>query len=227
MRRWDDYDVYLFDIDGTLLNCTDAVHYFAFCDSLTRIAGRPLNLDGVVAHGNTDVGILRDAFCVNEVQESAWRSSLPEIRNEIGRFVADRRGELCASPLGGVTEVLDYLQSLGAILGIASGNLETVGWIKLEHCGLRRYFAFGGFSDDFEYRKDVFSGAVALARRHSNPGASICVVGDTPADVQAARSNGVDVIAVATGIFTIDQLQAEAPTFCVESLRDLQPRSAL
>ncbi len=33
-RRWDAYDAYLFDIDGTLMNCTDAVHYFAFCEAL-------------------------------------------------------------------------------------------------------------------------------------------------------------------------------------------------
>ncbi len=227
MRRWDNYDVYLFDIDGTLLNCTDAVHYFAFCDSLTRIAGRPLNLDGVTAHGNTDVGILRDAFCLNEIDESAWRPSLAEIRRTIGRFVADRREDICASPLRGVTEVLEYLRARGATLGVATGNLEEIGWIKLEHCDLRHYFHFGGFSDDFENRGDVFRAAVALARRHTSATASICIVGDTPADIQAARQNGIDIIAVATGIFSKEQLQAEAPAFCVDSLSELLPVSAL
>ena len=33
-RAWDDFDAYLFDVDGTLLNCRDAVHYFAFCDGV-------------------------------------------------------------------------------------------------------------------------------------------------------------------------------------------------
>ena len=28
--RWDSADAFLFDIDGTLLNSRDAVHYFAF-----------------------------------------------------------------------------------------------------------------------------------------------------------------------------------------------------
>ena len=61
-RAWDEYDVYLFDIDGTLLECRDAVHYFAFCAVLDSLAGRPLTLEGVTAHGNTDIGILRDAL---------------------------------------------------------------------------------------------------------------------------------------------------------------------
>ena len=61
-RSWDAFDAYLFDIDGTLINCKDAVHYFAFCAALKSLSGRNLNLDGVTAHGNTDVGILRDAL---------------------------------------------------------------------------------------------------------------------------------------------------------------------
>lgn len=43
-RPWDSFDAYLFDIDGTLINCTDATHYFAFCDVLKTISGRELTL---------------------------------------------------------------------------------------------------------------------------------------------------------------------------------------
>src|SRR5579875_452703 len=41
-RAWDEFDAYLFDVDGTLMNCTDAVHYFAFNDAISAVAGRPL-----------------------------------------------------------------------------------------------------------------------------------------------------------------------------------------
>ncbi len=84
-RTWDAFDGYLFDIDGTLLNCKDAVHYFAFCDALTEVAGRPLNLDGVVTHGNVDAAILRDAFARGGVDEAVWRPRLDEIRAVHGR----------------------------------------------------------------------------------------------------------------------------------------------
>ena len=40
VHSWDAYDAFLFDIDGTLLTCTDAVHYFAFCHVFESIAGR-------------------------------------------------------------------------------------------------------------------------------------------------------------------------------------------
>ena len=221
MRPWDSYDAYLFDIDGTLLNCTDAVHYFAFCEALTSAAGRPLNLDGVVAHGNVDVGILRDAFARNDVPDSAWRPHLPEIRSSMGRFVTERSHDLRIELLDGVVPVLEHLRSRGAVLGVATGNLEEIGWAKLERCHLRPYFDFGGFSDQFEYRRDVIRAAVRLAREKTHPAANLCVVGDTPSDVQAAQANGLDVIAVATGIFSREQLRAENPTRCIASLREL------
>lgn len=53
-RDWDEYDAYLFDIDGTLIRCMDEVHHLAFCEALAYLADRSLGLEGVNMHGNTD-----------------------------------------------------------------------------------------------------------------------------------------------------------------------------
>ena len=221
LRAWDSYDAYLFDIDGTLLNCTDAVHYFAFCDTLTMLAGRPLNLDGVVAHGNTDIGILRDALALANVPDEQWRPRLQEIRETMCSHVERNKNDLRAEILPLAHEVLEHLHARGAVLGVATGNLEAIGRLKLAHCGLLHYFDFGGYSDAFEYRNDVFASALEKARAHAGQQATVCVVGDTPADVQAARANGLDVIAVATGVYKHAQLVAEKPTLCIHSFADL------
>jgi phosphoglycolate phosphatase-like HAD superfamily hydrolase len=221
MPAWDRYDAYLFDIDGTLLNCIDATHYLAFCDSLTHLAGRPLDLDGVVAHGNTDIGILRDALIRNGIDDASWRNQLAEARERMCRFMAARERDLCAEVLPGVRKVLAYLSARRTVLGVASGNLREIGWMKLKHCGLAEFFSFGGFSDLYEYRRDVFRGALEEAQRRTRPDASVCVVGDTPADVQAAYENGMDSIAVATGIYSFERLAAASPSLCVHSLTEL------
>lgn len=220
-REWDSYDAYLFDIDGTLLNCTDAVHYFAFCDALTAIAGRPMNLDGVVAHGNTDVGILRDALLRGGVPDAQWRPHLPRTRERMCAFVDREKHGLCASALPGVTEVLTHLRSRGAVLGVATGNLQEIGQLKLQHCGLLEFFDFGGFSDEFEYRCDVFTAAMKRAHEFAGGSAALCVVGDTPADIEAAHHNGLEVIAVATGIYSAEDLEAKGPELCVRSMQAL------
>lgn len=218
---WDDYDAYLFDIDGTLLSCSDAVHYFAFCDALSQIAGRPLNLDGVVAHGNTDIGILRDAFSIAGVTEESWRPVLSEIRAKMCAFFGARTSDLCITVLPSVTDVLDHLKARGALLGVATGNLEQIGRLKLSNCGLLDQFDFGAFSDMCEYRYDVFKAALTKVYALRGGGARVCVVGDTPEDVRAARANRLDVIAVATGTYSYEQLRSENPDRCLHTLQEL------
>lgn len=222
-RRWDAYDAYLFDIDGTLLNCKDAVHYFAFCDALSYVAGRPLNLDGVVTHGNTDEGILRDAFALGGVAETVWRPRMGEIRERMGAHVAANAGDFAIEVLPGVPAMLSHLRAAGAWLSTATGNLAHVGEQKLAACGLGRYFQAGGWSDGCETRAEVFRLALAGVRRQLGDNAAVCVVGDTPADVQAAHVNGLEVIAVATGIFSYEQLMLERPECCVRTLEELMP----
>jgi phosphoglycolate phosphatase-like HAD superfamily hydrolase len=224
-KPWDSYDAYLFDIDGTLLNCTDAVHYFAFRDALSQIAGRPLNLDGVATHGSVDVAILRDAFNLAHIPEAAWRPRLAEARAIMCEQVILNRADLRIDVLPGVREILQHLRSQGRILGVATGNLAEIGRTKLAHAGLLDFFHFGGYSDAFETRAGVFAAAAEQARALTNPDATICVFGDTPADIQAAQAKGLDIIAVATGIFCYDILAALQPSRTVHSLNELIPDS--
>ena len=221
-RAWDDFDVYLFDIDGTLINCTDATHYFAFCDALKTVSGRELTLEGVTAHGNVDEGILRDALALASVAESEWRPRLPAISAAMCDFVEIRKAELRTTVLPHVHRVLQHLRNRGAKLGVATGNLERIGRLKLENADLMRYFDFGGWSDGYEFRADVFRAALDKAHALCGAQTAVCVVGDTPADVKAAHANQLPVIAVATGIYAMEQLRLQKPEWCVPSLGELQ-----
>ena len=224
-RAWDSYDAYLFDIDGTLLNCTDAVHYFAFCDTLTMLAEKPVNLDGVVAHGNTDIGILRDALALADVcRTSDGGRACRRLRERMCRHVerhqdgfANRGTAACARGAAAIFT--------GAELCWVwpRETWKRIGRLKLSHGGLLGYFDFGGYSDLYEYRKDVF--AAALESRHAPSRAARRTCASwaiRPADVQAAHANGLDVIAVCnSGIYTRQQLLADRPTLCIDSFADL------
>lgn len=215
---WDGYDAYLFDIDGTLLNCSDAVHYFAFCNVLTELAGRPLNLDGVTAHGNTDTGILRDALRLAGVPDAQWRPQLPRVYQAMCAHVEANRADLQPHVLPHVREVLEHLSSNGAVLGVATGNLAGIGSLKLSRCGLLGFFDFFSYSDGLESRTEVFAASLERARELAGARARVGAVGDTPADIEAAKANGLDIIAVATGIYSQEQLLKHRPTLCVPSL---------
>ncbi|GAA3748346.1 HAD family hydrolase [Terriglobus aquaticus] len=218
-RAWDAYDAYLFDIDGTLLHCKDAVHYFGFCHALTNAAGRPVDILGLPVQGKIDPGILREAFARAGVPESEWRPRLPEILDEMAAHVEAHANDFQIDVLPGVREVLQHLRERGAKLGTGTGNLERIGWAKLKACGLREFFDFGGFSNGYEHRGEMIAGAAETARRLTRKDAAILVVGDTPGDIAAARFAGLEVLAVATGIFSAEQLaEADQVVSTLESL---------
>lgn len=218
---WDSADAYLFDIDGTLLNTRDGVHYHAFHHAVRDVFGVDSSIDGVPVHGNTDIGILRAVLQRGGISDEVIARDLPQalrhVCDEVQQNAAGIRVELCPS----IRDLLARLHSAGKLLGIVSGNLESIGWAKLTAAGLRDYFSFGSFSDRNEMRADIFRHGIAEARRRLDPAAKVCVVGDTPRDIAAARAVGIPVIAVATGIFTRDDLRAHDPDLCVACCTDL------
>jgi phosphoglycolate phosphatase-like HAD superfamily hydrolase len=219
---WWTADAYLFDIDGTLLNSRDGVHYNAFQSAMREHFGITSHIDGVPLHGNTDPGIIRAVLEREGFSAQQYEEKLPLLFDymcaEVERNRASLRPELCPS----VEELVALLYGAGKLLGLASGNLERIAWAKLEACGLRRYFAFGSFSDRQEKREDIFRYGIAEARRRlKNPAARVFIVGDTPSDIVAARAVGTPVIAVATGIFPREQLVSHGPDTCVACCSDL------
>ena len=107
-------------------------------------------------------------------------------------------------------ETLDLLESRGATIGLATGNLEAGARIKLQRGDLWRRFAFGGYGSRRAVRADLVR--VAIERGVARAGRSfmrdeIWVIGDTPKDIAAAHAAGARAVAVATGWYTIDQLR--------------------
>jgi len=218
---WTAADAYLFDIDGTLLNSRDAVHYHAFHRAVAEVFGLDLCLDGVPIHGNTDIGILRAYLETVPIPEQEWQPKVSEVVESMGAHVernaAHLRPELCPS----VLPLIQWLSAQGKLLGVASGNVERVGWAKLRACGLRDYFSLGAFSGTLEKREEVIAHGIRRARQLRGPNTRVCVVGDTPSDIRAAHANDIPAIAVATGIYSVDELLAHDPEVCISCCEDL------
>jgi len=214
---WNSADSYLFDIDGTLLNTRDPVHYFAFTNAVKDIFAleeKDAKIDGLPVHGNTDVGILRAVLRRAGIADSEIDARMPRLIEqmcaEVQRNHQQIRPELCPS----IEELVSGLHAQGKLLGAASGNLEPIGWLKLEKAGLRHMFSFGAFSYPLEFRRDIFSHGIREAKKRLGEHAQVYVVGDTPSDIEAARAVNVPVIAVATGIYSFDDLLALQPDAC-------------
>lgn len=138
--------------------------------------------------------------------------------------------EVAASPgyrvLPGVEALLPRLVEAGVLVGITTGAVEAAAHIKLARAGLNQYFCFGGFGSDSKDRGELTR--VAIGRASTVLGAPldparVCVVGDTPLDIEAAHAAGVAGIGVATGKYTVEELEAAGADHVLESLADPFP----
>jgi phosphoglycolate phosphatase len=219
--RWLDFDAYLFDIDGTLLNSRDAVHYNAFHSAIQTLLGCEVRIDNVPVHGNTDIGILKAVTKAGNIPDASLAAKRSEILQhmceEVERNAADLRPELCPA----IRTVLQDLQAAGKLMGIVSGNLEPIGWRKLEAAGIRHYFTIGSFSDRNDTRVEIFRWGADEARKRLGSKTQVCFIGDTPSDISAARALNTPIVAVATGIYPLDELKKLDPTVCISCFEEL------
>jgi len=218
---WMNADAYLFDIDGTLLISHDRVHRDALHRAMREAYGVDTTIDGIAYHGKTDLGILRVALERVGVPGDRFEASLPSALEIVCREVSANANLITPTACSAIPQVLAELQAAGKLLGLASGNLESVGWLKVEAAGLREFFTFGCFSDHYESRADIFRQGVIEARRRLGESAQACFIGDTPEDIKAARFANSKIVAVCTGIFKADELATHEPDACVASCAEL------
>jgi len=214
-------DAYLFDIDGTLLITRDGVHRNALHQAMLEAYGVDTTIDGIAYHGKTDLGILRAALERFGIPGDRFEANLPAAMEIVRREVSANANLIEPIVCSAIPEVLAELKAAGKLLGVASGNLESVGWLKVEAAGLREFFSFGCFSDHNESRANIFRQGVTEVQRMLGEAAQVCFIGDTPEDIKAARFANSKIVAVCTGIFKAEELACHQPDACVASCAEL------
>ena len=138
-----------------------------------------------------------------------------ELAAAIGRYLRHLSDAIDESEgyrvMPGIEELLERLVDAGHLLGLTTGNIEAAAHIKLARAGLNRFFSFGGYGSDSSERTELTRMRPAPRRhglrRHPRPRRPAIAVGDTPRDVVAGHGAGIEVVGVATGNFTVDQLR--------------------
>ncbi len=214
-------DAFLFDIDGTLLNTRDLVHWNALHQAMLEAYGIDTTIEGIAYHGKTDLGILRAALDRAGIRDGQFEANLPTALHVICRDVSKRESQLVTEVCPGIKDLLQFLAEQRKFIGVASGNLESVGWCKIRAAGLQSLFQFGCFSDQCEDRASIFRNAVEHVRSRLGRQSTVCFIGDTPSDIAAAREVGGRIIAAATGIFSRQQLASHQPDLCISRCDEL------
>ncbi|MFL5464042.1 MAG: HAD family hydrolase [Gemmatimonadaceae bacterium] len=217
----------LFDIDGTLLN-SGGMGRASMQRALGKIFGSPGN-PSYRYDGKTDKQIVRDVMRLeghSDEHIDSRMEKLIELYLE-GLRQGAKGGKFNVRPLEGVVELLDALERRqDVVLGLLTGNVESGARIKLEAAGIDPdRFKINAFGSDHEHRPEL----PAIAQRRASEtlgieiaGDRLVVIGDTPADIECGRSLGAKAIGVASGHYTVDQLQAHKPYAVFPSLKNTE-----
>jgi phosphoglycolate phosphatase len=213
--------LYLFDIDGTLVD-TGGAGMAALRQATREIFGGdgpPLDLAGA-----TDLAIVASIHAHFGVDASRDRfdAYFATYQKHLDHNLA--AGTYPGRAIEGAAVLLEHLAKRdGATLGLLTGNTAAGAASKVRHFGFARHFAFGAFGCDHADRNRL--GPIALERAAAHAGRSFSpgetwIIGDTPKDIACARAIGAKCLAVATGGFTTSQLSAHGADLVVVSLEE-------
>jgi phosphoglycolate phosphatase len=219
----------LFDIDGTLIRRAGPHHRQALVDAVRRTTGFETTTEGVPVAGMLDRDILRVMMSSAGMSEGSIRRAMPEIVRCAQSIYVRRCPDLQRKVCPGVRSLLRRLERREAVIGLVTGNLSRIAWKKMEHAGLLPFFRFGAFAELAKDRAGLVRIAIREAKRKHGitPASPITLIGDHPNDVGAARANAVRSVAVATGLVSLEELQAHAPDILVRDLRSIAPEMLL
>ena len=215
--------VVLFDIDGTLIRRAGPHHRDALAEGVRAVTGLDTSLDRIPTHGSLDrdliAAMMREVGASEEFIANSMSRIVDEAQRAYGRMLPDLRRKLCP----GVRPALRRLHGAGVPLGLVTGNLTAIGWKKMEHAGLLRYFRFGAFAEQAHTRAGLVKIAIREARRAGwiRHDTTVSLIGDHPNDVLAAKLNGIRSVAVATGMVPRTGLVRHAPDVLLPDLRCL------
>lgn len=213
--------LYLFDIDGTLVD-TGGAGMAALNEATLQLFGNegpPLDLAG-----STDLGIVANIHAHFEIEPTRERIDT-YFRIYLERLDTNlATGGYPGRVFGGVTELLAELAGRdGATIGLLTGNIAGGAAAKMRHFGLDRHFPFGAYGCDHADRNLL--GPIALQRAAAHAGRSFTaqetwVIGDTPKDIACAHAIGAKCLAVATGRFSVAELELHGADKVVENLEE-------
>lgn len=215
----------LFDVDETLVH-TGGSGARSWAWAFEKLHGVTADIGKYSEPGQTDTQVARETFAGVLGREPN--------HEELGRLYAAYLWHLAEDiwtaknyrVIDGVENTLRQMAEAGVIVGLVSGAMEGAARVKVGPGKLGRHFIFGAYGSDSADRGEVTRVAVAKAGHlHGRKltRAEVCVVGDTPLDIQAAHAADATGVGVATGKYSVEELRAANADYVLGSLAEPFP----
>jgi phosphoglycolate phosphatase len=216
----------LFDIDGTIL-LTAGAGRRAITAAISQELGNGKTVGQIRFDGKTDPQIVAELLQSSGQGGDLAPDRLALICRRYVELLADelQRPTTQTTLMPGILELLDRLEREdGVILGLLTGNIQAGATLKLQAAGIDpNRFRVGAYGSDAAQRLEL----PPIAVRRATPvlgraptGSEVVIIGDTPADISCGQCIDARAVAVATGGYSLAELEACGPYALFEDLRD-------
>ena len=215
----------LWDVDHTLIE-NGGVSKATYARAFELLTGRFPDVRPKT-DGRTDFQIMHELLTANNVDAEGF-TRIDQFENVLKSAMEEKAPELPERGyvLPGVVESLMALSSASnTIQSVLTGNIDVNAFAKLHAFDLDKWvdLEVGGFgSDDIVRSKLVDASRRKVDAKYGVDfdRSSTVLIGDTLLDIMAAHDGDAKVIAVATGVYSVDQLTEAGADAVLESLAD-------
>jgi len=209
-----EYGLYVFDLDGTLVDTRLDIAR-ALQKTLGEAGFPQPGLDEVTRAigGGARKALLKLTGLKDEELDPRLQESFEAVYEQM---CCDN-----TSVYPGAEELLRRLKARGARLAVVTMKIRTATHKILRHHGLFDLFDAVLSFDDIEKRKPDPDSLFMLQKRFGVPLEQILMVGDSMTDLEYAKAAGVDACAVTHGYGVLEDMRAAGPRYMIPGFAEM------
>jgi phosphoglycolate phosphatase len=209
--------VVLWDMDGTLISAIRESNESPHLNAVKKNGFNPQGKNpGLI--GSTDFEVISSllSFYSSKDSKNILEKCLKDLDDISLSLYQPNSFSLCQ----GLPRALIKIKELGWENGILTGNTKIRMLKKLEILKIADYF-----NEDFMFSCNIHDTRENITERakkilKSASYSNSFIVGDTPRDISVAKKYDLKVVAVSTGIFSLEELEKFAPNLLIRNLED-------
>lgn len=202
------YKAALFDLDGTLID-TYALILGSMRYSTRTYLGVEFSDEELMSLVGTPLEAQMIHFAGGDVERGAELTRVYREHNH-------RTHDEAIAEFPGVAEMLAALKEKDIPLAIVTSKKHELAARGMRCCGIEGYFDFLIGPDDFPAHKPDPGPVLEGCRRLGIDPAECLYVGDSPYDIQAGNAAGCATVSVTWGVFPVEVLAKDNPTYVID-----------
>ncbi len=203
------YKLFIFDIDGTLTS-TNRLIFDSFNHIYDKYFGKTLTPKEVIAlFGPTEEEIINELFGENAEEAIVEYFNYYEKNHGI------------AALHEGIAPLLDFLSEQGALVAAFTGKGRRSAEITLKELGIFSMIGILVSGDDVTRKKPSGEGIMKILQFYNLKPEDAIMIGDSTADIKAAREAGVAVASVLWDCYSIDAVKGMNGSMLFNTVEEL------